>query len=95
VVRRDFTTVNAIPLLRRPIAAQMQSRADVTQDFRLPMGFPSDGLTSTMFTNFTSSMISRSASRIPVCEFCDELVNTFRWIHWIFVPRILASISCQ
>src|SRR5438876_7715370 len=19
----------------------------------------------------------------PVCEFCDQLVNTFRWIHWI------------
>src|SRR5438876_400999 len=25
----------------------------------------------------------------PVCEFCDQLVNTFRWIHWIFMPRIL------
>src|SRR5713226_6784592 len=25
----------------------------------------------------------------PVCEFCDQLVNTFRWIHWIF-----ASNSC-
>src|SRR6202521_3621906 len=22
----------------------------------------------------------------PVCEFCDQLVNTFRWIHWIFIP---------
>src|SRR5580693_9736817 len=20
----------------------------------------------------------------PVCESCDQLVNTFRWIHWIF-----------
>jgi hypothetical protein len=25
----------------------------------------------------------------PVCEFCYQLVNTFRWIHWIFMPRIL------
>src|SRR6266851_6304778 len=24
----------------------------------------------------------------PVCEFCDQPVNTFRWIHWIFMPRI-------
>src|SRR5882724_8270178 len=24
----------------------------------------------------------------PVCEFCDQLVNTSRWIHWIFMPRI-------
>src|SRR5713226_1420582 len=25
----------------------------------------------------------------PVCEFCDQLINTFRWIHWNFMPRIL------
>src|ERR1700719_653050 len=25
----------------------------------------------------------------PVCESCDELINTFRWIHWIFMPPIL------
>src|ERR1700722_15622723 len=25
----------------------------------------------------------------PVCESCDQLVNTFRWIHGIFIPRIL------
>ncbi len=25
----------------------------------------------------------------PVCESCDQLVNTFRWIHWIFMPRIV------
>ena len=25
----------------------------------------------------------------PVSEFCDQLVNKFRWIHWIFMPRIL------
>ena len=24
----------------------------------------------------------------PVCEFCDQLVNTFRWTHWIFMPRM-------
>src|SRR4029077_19574321 len=24
----------------------------------------------------------------PVCESCDQLVNTFRWIHWIFKPPI-------
>src|SRR5437016_5592789 len=22
----------------------------------------------------------------PVCESCDQLVNTFRWIHWISMP---------
>src|SRR5580658_7054413 len=22
----------------------------------------------------------------PVCESCDQLVNTFRWIHWAFMP---------
>src|SRR6266481_2772172 len=22
----------------------------------------------------------------PVCESCDKLVNTFRWIHWIISP---------
>ena len=31
----------------------------------------------------------------PVCEFCDQLVNTFRWIHWIFMPRILVPFSCE
>src|SRR5580700_11042033 len=25
----------------------------------------------------------------PVCDSCDQLVNTFRWIHWISMPRIL------
>src|ERR1700733_13534206 len=25
----------------------------------------------------------------PVCESCEQLVNTFRWIHWIFIPRFL------
>jgi len=29
----------------------------------------------------------------PVCESCDQLVNTFRWIHWIFIPLILAPFS--
>jgi hypothetical protein len=29
----------------------------------------------------------------PVCEFCDQLVDTFRRIHWIFMPRILAPFS--
>src|SRR5882762_7397764 len=24
----------------------------------------------------------------PVCEPCDQLVDTFRWIHWILMPRI-------
>src|SRR5438132_9424738 len=31
----------------------------------------------------------------PVCEFCDQLVNTFRWIHWIFMPRIPVPFSCE
>src|SRR6266702_4342401 len=30
----------------------------------------------------------------PVCESCDQLVNAFRWIHWIFMPPILAPFSC-
>src|SRR5229473_1620026 len=25
----------------------------------------------------------------PACEFCDQPVDAFRWIHWIFMPRIL------
>src|SRR5258708_29230549 len=29
----------------------------------------------------------------PVCESCDQLVNTFRWIHWIFKPPILVPFS--
>src|SRR5258708_16481 len=29
----------------------------------------------------------------PVCESCDQLVNTFRWIHWIFMPPILVPFS--
>src|SRR6266436_5254349 len=29
----------------------------------------------------------------PVREFCDQLVNTFRWIHWIFMPPILVPFS--
>src|SRR6266849_2563865 len=29
----------------------------------------------------------------PVCEPCDQLVNTFRWIHWIFKPPILVPFS--
>src|SRR6266404_7667027 len=31
----------------------------------------------------------------PICEFCDQPVNTFRWIHWIFIPPILVLFSCQ
>src|SRR6266404_9860080 len=31
----------------------------------------------------------------PVCEFCDQLVNTFRWIHWIFMPRIPSFELCR
>src|SRR6267143_6930883 len=31
----------------------------------------------------------------PVCESCDQLVNTFRWIHWIVMPPILAPLSCR
>src|SRR5258707_15233814 len=26
----------------------------------------------------------------PVCESCDQLVDSFRWIHWIFMPPISA-----
>src|SRR4029077_11197133 len=29
----------------------------------------------------------------PVCESCDQLGNAFRWIHWIFMPPILAPFS--
>src|SRR6267378_7442299 len=29
----------------------------------------------------------------PVCESCDQVVNTFRWIHWIFMPPILVPFS--
>src|SRR5258705_1758199 len=29
----------------------------------------------------------------PVCESSDQLVNTFRWIHWIFMPPILVPVS--
>src|SRR6266403_1056077 len=29
----------------------------------------------------------------PVCESCDQLVNTFRWIHWTFKPPILVPFS--
>ena len=25
----------------------------------------------------------------PVCESCDQLINTFRWIHWISMPELL------
>src|SRR5216684_428667 len=28
----------------------------------------------------------------PVCQSCDQPVNTFRWIHWIFMPRILVPM---
>src|SRR5208282_1154241 len=31
----------------------------------------------------------------PVSEVCDQPVNTFRWIHWIFMPRIHFSGSCS
>src|SRR5712692_5237127 len=31
----------------------------------------------------------------PVRESCDQLVNTFRWIHWIFMPPIVVPFSCQ
>src|SRR5213078_1060380 len=52
--------------------------------------------------HFHSSMISRSASRMvlrmlanilaPVREFCDQLVNTFRWIHWILCLQFLHEV---
>src|SRR6266481_2809082 len=29
----------------------------------------------------------------PVCESGDELINTFRWIHWIFMLPILVPFS--
>ncbi len=29
----------------------------------------------------------------PVCESYDQLVNPFRWIHWIFKPPILVPFS--
>src|SRR5258708_19580019 len=29
----------------------------------------------------------------PVCESRDQLVNTFLWIHWIFIPPILFPFS--
>src|ERR1700738_148498 len=29
----------------------------------------------------------------PICESCDQLVNTFRWIHWLFMPPILVPFS--
>ena len=29
----------------------------------------------------------------PVCEFCDQLVNTIRWIHRIFVPSFSVLLS--
>src|SRR5260370_22262530 len=31
----------------------------------------------------------------PDCESCDHLVNTFRSIHWIFMPPILVSLSFE
>src|SRR5260370_941843 len=31
----------------------------------------------------------------PVCESCDQLVNTLRWIHRIFMPPILVPFSCE
>ena len=31
----------------------------------------------------------------PVSESCDQMVNTFRWIHWIFMPPILVPLSCE
>src|SRR5260221_5745543 len=31
----------------------------------------------------------------PVCEFCDQLINAFRWVHWIFMPPILVPFSCR
>src|SRR3979411_387046 len=31
----------------------------------------------------------------PVCEFFVQLVNTFRWIHWIFMPPIHVPFSCE
>src|SRR5215471_7969104 len=31
----------------------------------------------------------------PVSEFCDQLVNTFRWIHWTSMPRILISFHAS
>jgi hypothetical protein len=29
----------------------------------------------------------------PVCDSRDQLVNTFRWIHWIFMPPVLVEFS--
>ena len=29
----------------------------------------------------------------PVCEFCDQLVNTFRWIHWLYFPLIAVRFA--
>src|SRR6202043_3181911 len=31
----------------------------------------------------------------PVCESFYNLVNTFRWIHWVSIPRILVRFSCE
>src|SRR5580700_10181929 len=31
----------------------------------------------------------------PVCESVDQQVNTFRWVHGIFMPPILVPFSCQ
>jgi hypothetical protein len=37
-------------------------------------------------------------ARVPagaVREFCDQVVNTFRWIHWILMPRILVGFHAS
>jgi hypothetical protein len=56
--------------------------------------------------HFHSSMISRSASRMLLrmlasvlprqsVSSCDQLVNTFRWIHWISMPPNSCPVSCE
>ena len=31
----------------------------------------------------------------PVRDFCDQPVDTLRWIHWILMPRVLGPVSCD
>src|SRR5208282_5799114 len=31
----------------------------------------------------------------PVCESCDQLVNTFRWIHWILCLEFLSKSAAE
>ena len=46
----------------------------------------------------SSSIYSADAGQrlaTPVCEVCDQLVNTLRWIHWIFMPPIVVPLLCE